>query len=134
MKRQRGKPKKKTGTVHSLMEETERIEKVVKQGTKSNKDDNNIRSRQQGEPMKRTNWSKDSRLETAVNDWFNKGLSKFNPNGEEIKSLPEFANKHNIPPFTLSKYCHKDLKKRQQLGSHVGQQMLLSNQDQELIA
>ena len=49
----------------------------------------------------RVNWSKEPRFAVAVTDWLNQGPSKFDKNGEEIKSLNVYANLHDIPLYTL---------------------------------
>ena len=65
--------------------------------------------------MKQTNWS-DPRMRTAVEDWLNKGKSKFDHNGDEITSLTQYANIHGIPPNTLHNYCHCDVLKAKARG------------------
>jgi len=69
-----------------------------------------------------------------VQDWIEKGPSKFDSNRDEIMSLTKYGNIHGVPSKTLEKYCHKDPEKRRKIGGQIGTKPLLLGDDQNLIA
>jgi len=112
---------------------------VVEDGDEEEEDDD-VDGEDAGAPKKkrsRINWGAPphrAKMETAINDWFQKTGDAVDSNGEAIEDASVFAGLVGIPYHTLYKYIHPEEGKRRILGNgERGRQKLLDNDDVQFL-
>ena len=78
-------------------------------------------------PSTRTDWSKDSRMHDAVDEWDKIRLTA-NPPSRAL-----FAKSKNIDVKTVGAYAHSDPKQRRALGSKMGKKSLVTAENAEFL-
>ena len=76
----------------------------------------------------RTNWSNNTLLEAAVEEWDAKGRSTKDTQGRPL-SIAKFAGSKGINPSTLYKYGRKEKSKRHKIGKQVGRMPVVSGEN-----
>ena len=137
MKKQKGRPKKRT-TVKKVIQESTRQRKPPAVPKRKNTTAASVPTSDNKETQKkntRTNWSIGEdfkRMTIAVEDWLEKKGNALDENGEAI-ALKSYSRIVNIPYKTLEKYVIPDPSKRRQLGKSVGKKPILDASDRKFM-